>query len=350
LRRHGCPGEAQGKAAASTGLIVSGFREAALDRHELFRKITALPPIAASLAEDLLAGDFKSVFKGQGMEFDEIRHYERGDDVRSIDWNASARFGVPFVKLYREERELTVLIVLDTSASMRAGGFDGGLEPEPSGLPGRYEQGLLAAALIAFSAERAGQRLGALFFDQGIGRVFPPRKGRRHTMAIISGALGFLERPAGGNGAGGSRLGTALSGAGRLLKRRGLVAVISDFLCLNWERELEDLARRHDVIALRIRDPLDGEMPNLGLVPVEDPETGIRFHAPTAFPSFHSAWARWHEDRAEVWENICRRAGAAHLALSTADDASQALIRFFSAAHYRTGFRRNRVWPGRSPE
>jgi uncharacterized protein (DUF58 family) len=318
-----------------------------LDRHELFRKITSLPPIAASLAEDLLAGDFSSVFKGQGMEFDEIRRYERGDDVRSIDWNASARFGVPFVKLYREERELTVLIVLDTSASMRAGTFDGGFEPGPSGIPSRYEQGLLSAALIAFSAERTGQRLGALFFDRGIGRVFPPRKGRRHTMAFISGALCFQERrPAGGGSAGGSRLGAALTGAGRLLKRRSLVVVISDFLCLNWERELEDLARRHDVIALRIQDPLDREIPALGLVPVEDPETGIRFHAPTTFAPFRSAWTRWHEDRAEVWENICRRAGAAHLTLSTADDVSQVLFRFFSAAHYRTGFRRRRVWPG----
>jgi uncharacterized protein (DUF58 family) len=315
-----------------------------LDRHELFQKITALPLIAASLAEELLAGDFKSVFKGQGIEFDEVRHYERGDDIRSIDWNASARFGAPFVKMYREERELTVLILLDVSASMFAGGFGG---PEPgAGLPGRYEQGLLAAALIAFSAEQTGQRLGALFFDQGISRVFPPRKGRRHTMAIISGGLRFQEgRGVEEGNAGGSQLGAALTGAGRLLKRRSLVVVISDFLCLNWERELEDLARRHDLIALRITDPLDGEMPDLGLVPVEDPETGIRFHAPTAFPSFRSAWTRWHEDRTQVWENICRRAGAAHLELSTAADAPQSLVRFFSTGHYQTGFRRNRV-PG----
>jgi uncharacterized protein (DUF58 family) len=323
-----------------------------LDRHELFQKITALPLIAPSLAEELLAGDFKSIFRGQGIEFDEVRRYERGDDVRSIDWNASARFGFPFVKMYREERELTVLILLDTSASMFAGGFGGQMEPGVSRRPVRYEQGLLAAALIAISAEQTGQRLGALFFDRGISRAFPPRKGRRHTMAIISGGLRFQERgPAGtgsaGNNAGGSaegsRLGAALTGAGRLLKRRSLVVVISDFLCLNWERELEDLARRHDLIALRITDPLDEELPDLGLVPAEDPETGIRFHAPTALPSFRSAWARWHEDRAQVWENICRRAGAASLELSTADDAPQRLVQFFGAAHGPRGFRRNRA-------
>jgi uncharacterized protein (DUF58 family) len=311
-----------------------------VDQHELLRKITTFPLLAISLAEELLAGDFRSVFKGQGIEFDEVRHYERGDDVRSIDWNASARFGAPFVKMYREERELTALLALDTSASMFTGGL-GPSGPGDSGLPNRYEQGLLAAALIAFSAERAGQRLGALFFDQEISRVFPPRKGRRHSMAVISGALRVQERrPSGGNR--GSRLGTALAGAARLLKRRSLVFVISDFFCLNWEQELMCLARDHDVIALRIRDPLDGEFPRLGLVPLEDPETGVRIFAPTVFPSFRSAWTRWHEERTRLWESICRRAGAACLEISTADEVPQALFRFFGASHYQRNFRRNR--------
>jgi uncharacterized protein (DUF58 family) len=310
-----------------------------LDQRELLRKITTFPLLAASLAEELLAGDFRSVFKGQGIEFDEVRHYERGDDVRSIDWNASARFGAPFVKMYREERELTALLVLDTSASMFTGGFNGPWEPGESVLPSRYEQGLLAAALIAFSAERAGQRLGALFFDQEISRVFPPRKGRRHSMAIISGALRVQERrSAGGNR--GSRLGAALAGAARLLKRRSLVFVFSDFFSLNWEQELGDLARSHDVIALRIRDPLDGEFPPLGLVPLEDPETGVRIFAPTGVFSFRSAWAQWHEERTRLWENLCRRAGAAGLEISTAADVPQALFRFFGASRYQKNFRR----------
>jgi uncharacterized protein (DUF58 family) len=304
-----------------------------LDRHELLRKITALPVIASSLAEDLLAGDFRSVFKGQGIEFDEARRYERGDDIRSIDWNASARFGLPFVKLYREERELTVLIVLDTSASMFSDGV--------GGLFSRYEQGLLAAALTAFSAERTGQRLGALFFDREIGSVFLPRKGRRHTMAILSRALRFQDRQP-RTGSRGSALGAALTGAGRILKRRSLVVLISDFFCLNWERELGDLARGHDVIALRISDPLEGEIPDLGLVPLEDPETGVTFHAPTAFPSFRSAWSQWHGERAKLWASLCDRAGAAHLEISTADDAAHALFRFFGGRQRQV--RRSRVY------
>jgi uncharacterized protein (DUF58 family) len=308
-----------------------------VDRRELLRKITTLPITASFLAEDLLAGDFRSVFRGQGIEFDEARRYEPGDDIRSIDWNASARFGVPFVKMYREERELTVLIVLDASASMFSGGS--ALEPAAGALPSRYEQGLLAAALIAFSAERTGQRLGALFFNREVDRVFPPRKGRRHTMAVLSGALQFQSplRPPGR----GSNLGAALAGAGRLLKRRSLVVLISDFFCLNWERELGDLARRHDVIALRIRDPLDGDIPDLGLIPMEDPETGVRFHAPTGFASFRAAWTQWHKERGQLWASLCRRAGAASLDVSTAEDAVQSLFHFFGGPYYQARFHRN---------
>ena len=136
-----------------------------MDRHELLKRITTFPLLAGSLAADLLSGDYRSIFKGQGIEFDEVRHYEAGDDVRSIDWNVSARFGTPYVKMFREEREMTVCIIMDNSLSMHTGT-----------VLTRYEQGLLAAALIAFSAERAGQRLGAVFFDKELGRIIPPRK------------------------------------------------------------------------------------------------------------------------------------------------------------------------------
>ncbi|MDR2245723.1 MAG: DUF58 domain-containing protein [Treponema sp.] len=292
-----------------------------MDRHELLRKIAAFHLVSRDLAEDLLAGEFASVFRGQGIEFDEVRQYEAGDDIRSIDWNVSARFGKPFVKLYREERELTAFIVLDCSASMHSGGIaaDAGTDAVT-----RYEQGVLAAALVAFSAERTGQRVGAAFFDRDITRVYRPRKGRPYVLAMISAALG-VENPRRGSG-----LGAALSGTGRLLKRRSLVVVISDFLCVNWEREMGDLCARHDVIAVRITDPLDWEIPSgIGLAALEDSETAYRFYAPVASASFRTAWAEWHEDRARLWQAICRRAGAARLELSTAASAPVVLARFF---------------------
>ncbi|GHV60803.1 hypothetical protein AGMMS49587_03360 [Spirochaetia bacterium] len=294
-----------------------------MDRRELLRKITSFPITASGLAEDLLAGDYRSVFKGQGIEFDEARRYEIGDDVRSIDWNASARFGTPYVKMYREERELTVFIILDTSASLHTGGA-----PMNRAVPmNRFEQGCFAAALLAFSAEEAGQRVGALFFDREITRIFPPKKGRRHILGILGTAVAIQ---AGGRG---SALGAALAGAGRLLKRRSLVVVISDFFAnaagAGWEEELGDLARKHDVIAVNITDPLDTDFPDVGFVPMEDPETGVKFHGASGFPSFRSAWSRWHEDRAKYWDGVCRRAGAARLSLSLADDAPAVLVRFF---------------------
>jgi uncharacterized protein (DUF58 family) len=190
----------------------------------------------------------------------------------------------------------------------------------------RYDQAVLAAALVAFSAEQAGQRVGALSFDQGIARVFSPRKGRSHIMTIISGFLGNQGGPS-------SDLGLALAGAGRLLKRRSLVVVLSDFLCVNWEQELGDLCAKHDVIAIGITDPLDSEIPSLGLLSMGDPETGAVLHAPTSFSSFRTSWSEWHAERARLRRSICRHCGASYTELSTIDDAPAALTRFFGGRH-----------------
>ena len=255
------------------------------------------------------------------MEFDEVRRYQMGDDIRSIDWNVSARFGTPFVKMYREEREMTVCIILDNSASMHTPG--GNLSDSPGSELNRYEQAVLAGALIAFSAEQAGQRLSTIFFDSEIKKIIPPRKGRQHTMAVISAALEARSQRKG------SGLGRALVGAERLLKRRSLVIIISDFLCINWEQEIGDLSRRHDVISIKISGPLDREMPRSGLLTLEDPETEQKLMASASFSSFRTAWASWHEERTKLWEAICRRSGAACLELSTADDAPAVLMRFF---------------------
>jgi uncharacterized protein (DUF58 family) len=328
----------------------------AMDRWELLRRATAFPLSAGGLSEELLAGSFRSVFKGQGIEFDEARHYQIGDDARFIDWNVSARLGEPYVKMYREERELSVFIILDASPSMFTS-----LWPAGAGETSAYDQGVLAAALIAFSAEKAGQRVGALFFDRDIVRVFPPRKGRRHIMGILGAAVeldggrgsgagkpgavagkpGAEGRGSGGRGSGrgappggpqarDSNLGAALRGAGRLLKRRSLVVALTDFFASAWEQEFEDLAIRHDLIAIGIGNPLDRDFPDLGLVPLEDPETGLRFYGASGLPAFRKDWSRWHRERREFVEALCRRAGAACLVLAAGEVGPPALHRFFS--------------------
>jgi uncharacterized protein (DUF58 family) len=295
-----------------------------METSELLRNITNLPIISSGLAEEMLAGNFRSVFKGQGMEFDEARHYELGDDIRSIDWNASARFGTPFVKMYREERELSILILLDVSPSMLGGiavGDSAGVSP--------YEQGLISAALIAFSAEHTDQQLGAFFFDNNIERVFPPHKGRKHIMALIMAALRYQNNITPRKDKHGSDIASALAGAQRLLKRRSLVVVISDFYSINWEIEMANLCRKHDVIALRVVDPPD--LPWKGLITIEDPETGVRLEAPAGMDSFKDSWLQWHKERSGLWESLCRRAGASFLELTTEADAPSALLKFFGS-------------------
>ena len=310
-----------------------------MDTRELFSRITRLPISAQGLATGMMAGSFRSVFRGQGMEFDEARHYQWGDDAKSIDWNASTRLGTPFVKVFREERELSILLLLDTSASMHSGIARpwGSVSADDDGASGQklnpYEQALLAAALMAFSAERSGQRVGAFLFDRGIDRVFPPGKGRSTVMAFVSGALKYHRpRPATlqpGAGPRTSDLQAAIARIGPMLKRRSMVVVISDFLSAGWEQEMGKLGRRHDVIAVRVHDPDDTDLPDMGLLSAADPETGIRIAAPTGSASFREAWSLWHGDRAELWQKLCRRAGAAPLELPVTQDAATVLTRFF---------------------
>jgi uncharacterized protein (DUF58 family) len=288
----------------------------------------------------MLSGNFRSIFKGQGMEFDEARHYQWGDDARVIDWNASARLGTPFVKMFREERDVAIVLHAECAAAMQHG--TGNLWGNNQNLC-PYEQALIAAALIAFSAERSGQRVGAFIFDREIDRVFPPRKGRRNVLAFVSGALQRhkqqfqRQKPAAANVATAtnvtaltSNLSSAIAGAGRMLKRRRMVVLLSDFLSVGWEHELNDLSSKHDVIAVRVSDPEESSLPDFGLITIADPETGIQLEAQTSSVSFRNLWLQWHRDRAELWSNFCRRAGAAHLEIPVGADAAAALTRFFS--------------------
>ena len=297
-----------------------------METNDLLRNIINLPLISYSLAEEMLAGNFSSIFKGQGMEFDEARGYEPGDDIRSIDWNASARFARPFVKMYREERELTILILLDVSPSMHKGNFTrSDKSAQLRFCP--YEQALVAAALIAFSAEHTGQQAGALFFDKDIEKIFPPKKGRKSIMTIIMNALQYQNNIQPRRSRSGSNIAAALNGAQRILKKRSLVVVISDFFSIGWEQEMGVLCRKHDVIAIRICIPQ--ELPFPGLITLEDPETGVRIEAPAGMESFKESWSTWNNERAAHWESMCKKTGASYLELSTEADAPSSLMKFF---------------------
>jgi uncharacterized protein (DUF58 family) len=295
-------------------------RRRTMDRNDFLRKIAVFPLAADILSKDLLQGGFRSIFRGEGMEFDETRQYQQGDDSRYIDRNVSARFGTPYIKLFREERELTVCVVLDCSASMFSGG-SGGIT--------RYEQAAMTLALVCFSAEKAGQRVGAVFFDRQITKVFAPKKGRARTMAIISAAIDALPAAEEGSGARGSALSAALSGTMKLLKRRSLVVIISDFLCTGWEHDLTVLREKHDAIAIRIHDPLEASFPNAGLVTISDPETGAQIVVPSGFRAFRDAWSAWHRDRAALWQSICAARKTPYIEIGTGENPVPVLKLFF---------------------
>lgn len=225
---------------------------------ELLRKIRRIEIRVRRILNTAFLGEYHSVFRGRGMEFSEVREYVPGDDIRAIDWHVTARLGYPYVKQFVEERELTVVLVVDVSASGNYG----------SSGPSKREVATEVAALLAFSAIRNNDKVGLVAFSDRVEKYVPPRKGRQHVLRVIRELL-FLE-PHGH----GTRIAEALSYVDRLQKRRSVVFLISDFLSEGYDTRLRVTGRRHDVIAIAINDPRERELPPAGLLALEDAETG----------------------------------------------------------------------------
>ncbi len=249
------------------------------------------------------------------MEFAGVREYLNGDDVRSIDWNVTSRMGKPFVKLFNEEREISVFLIVDRSLSMTTG----------SSGRSRLLQASEAAALLAFAAEQNSGSLGAVLFHGEIECILPSAGGRNQVMTFIRKLDSTVMAVPG------SVLANALAGAGRILRSRSLVAVISDFRVSGYEQQLALLARKHDVIAIRITDPMDREFPAAGYIPFYDPETGAVRSLPTSGISFRREWETRGREHLERWYNLCTRRGAHPVVISTEEDPAAALVQFFTA-------------------
>lgn len=227
---------------------------------ELLRRIRQIEIHTEHLANDLFAGQYLSAFKGQGMEFAEVREYAPGDDVRAIDWRVTARTGRTYVRKYVEERELTVMLVVDASGSVQFGTQEAT----------KAETMAETAATLAFSAIGNNDKVGLVIFSDGIDCSVPPRKGRRQVLRLIREVL--YERPRGRA----TNLAAALEYVSHTLHRRAIIFIISDFLATDYETPLSILARRHDVVCLRVEDLREAETPPLGLIELEDAETGRR--------------------------------------------------------------------------
>jgi uncharacterized protein (DUF58 family) len=284
----------------------------------LARKLRTIQISSRRLVNNLLAGGYRSVFRGQGIEFDEVRDYSPDDDVRLIDWNVTSRMGSPYTKTFREERELSLFMVADVSASMAGG----------SGESGRDETALLAFATLALSAAANNDRVGAVLYSDRIEKWVAPGKGSKHVHRLLNDYAGS---PATSRG---SDLGLALRTVGQSLKRRGICVILSDFKTEGYWQELALLARRHDVIAVRIIDPVDLAFPEVGLVTLEDPETGdtLQVAGTAALLRRYEQFAI--ESRGD-WRRRCERCGVETLEIGTGDDPGLALARFFERRRRR---------------
>ena len=279
---------------------------------EILKKVRRIELRTRHLVDTVFSGEYHSVFKGQGMAFAEVREYQLGDDIRSIDWNVTARMGHPFVKVYDEERELTVMLMVDASAS-----GDFGTVSQMKG-----EIGVEICALLAFSAIQNNDRVGLIVFTDDVEVFIPPKKGRMHVLRVIRELLYF--RPS----RRGTDIGAALDYLNRINKRKSVVFLVSDFLASGYEAALRVSGKRHDLIAVVLQDPRERELPDVGLVELEDAETGREMLVDTSDQEFRYLFRQLNDRAEERRDQVFRSVGIDRVDIHTGSTYVDALMRF----------------------
>jgi len=295
---------------------------------EIYKKVRRIEIVTNRLVSDVFAGQYHSVFKGQGIEFDEVREYQMGDDVRSIDWNVTARTGRPHIKKYIEEREQTVMILLDVSASSRFGSLD------------MLKSQLAAeiAAILAFSAIRNNDNVGLIIFSDKIEKFIPPRKGTSHVLRVIREALYFEPKGTG------TDVAAALDYLNQVTRRKAIAFLISDFLMSMGElvllkKKLSVAHRRHDVIALGLHDRREEELPASGLVLLEDAETGESQIIDTSSQEVRSRYEDYNKKRLAAQTKFFQQIGMDYIFLTTHESYADVLVKFFKRRRKRQALR-----------
>ena len=286
---------------------------------EVLRQIRRLQLRARRAVEDLLGGEYHSVFKGTGMAFEEVREYQPGDDIRAIDWNVTARMGHPFIKRYIEERELTVLLAVDCSGSQQFG----------TQLQQKREVAAEIAALLAFCAISNNDKVGLISFTDHVERFVPPRKGTSHALRVIRDVLFFQPQNRG------TSIKNALDFLNRLQRRRAIVFLLSDFLDRGFEKALQRTGRRHDLTAVRIADLREEELPPVGLIDLQDAETGERLLLDTASRDVRVTYTRAALQRGEEIRQLARSARIDLIEVETDGGHLDALVHFFQQREKR---------------
>ncbi len=287
------------------------------NNESLIKKALYLRLMAEDIADGMKSGNFRSLYRGQGIEFAGVRDYIRGDDIRSIDWNVTARMGRPYIKIFEEERELQIFLITDSSLSMQ-------LETN-SGCRTKYASAAETAALVAIAAEINACPAGAVFFDGAIHFSCEPSLGKETTMQILNHLDRLPATPTPG-----SVLPNAISAAAKVLRKRSLVFILSDFRCGGWEKPMISLAQKNDVIAINIHDACDEELPSLGTVTFKDMESGLNMSLPSSSPVFKKEWRSYNEMNLNRWQDFCLKHGVMPVILDTRTEPVQVLNQIFA--------------------
>ncbi len=280
---------------------------------KLAKKIRLIEIQTSKAVNDVLAGEYHSVFKGRGMEFDEVREYAPGDEIRTIDWNVTARTGRPFVKRYVEERELTVWLMVDLSAS---GSFGSRAQL-------KNEVAVELCALLAFSAIKNNDKVGLVVFTDHIELFVAPNKGRSHVLRLIRDLLNFTPQSRG------TDIAQALDYLGRVTHKKGVVFLVSDFIAPNYQKPLRIVGRRHDLIAVSVADPREAALPNVGLIELEDAETGNRVLVDTSSKRVRSQYAESAARRRNDLRELFRSLSVDQVEVETGEDYVRDLMLLF---------------------
>jgi uncharacterized protein (DUF58 family) len=286
---------------------------------ELAKKIRILQITTRKVVNDVLAGEYGSVFRGRGMEFDEVREYMPGDEIRTIDWNVTARTGTPFVKRFVEERELTVMFVVDLSAS----GEFGSVRKLKNEVAAEF------CSLLAFSAVKNNDKVGLIVFTDQIEMYIPPKKGTQHVLRVIRELLNFKPRQASTDIEG------ALDFLGNVTKKRSVVFLVSDFQAEGFEKPMRVIGKRHDLIAVTVVDPREVRLPNVGLVELEDAETGEIVLVDTGSAGIRKRFERLGREQSARFRELFSSMGVDQIEVMTDRDYVPNLVRFFRSRERR---------------
>jgi uncharacterized protein (DUF58 family) len=284
-----------------------------METSELLKKVRKIETKTKGLSKHIFSGEYHSAFKGRGMSFSEVRDYQYGDDVRNIDWNVTARTGDPHVKVFEEERELTVMLLVDISQSS----FFGTVNQLKSGIITEI------CALLAFSAINNNDKVGVIFFSSKVEKFIPPKKGKRHILRIIRELLNFEPEEQGTN------IGLALEYFNNVIKKRSICFILSDFISTLFESPLRIAARRHDIIGIHVNDRREQELPNVGLIRALDAETGTTRWLDTSSKKVRADYSDWYQKHYNYFKSIFIKSGADAVSIQTDESYVNALLKFF---------------------